>query len=106
MLGEDEDDEELAAEKGSSSESKSADSQQLAGVDPVSYEADGGDDLLPSYEDAPPPHDIAAGTSSSEKQRSQPQIHYVQPDDTLLGLSMRYGVDVRTAKCSQSTAPG
>lgn len=100
MLGDDEDDEELVAEERSSSKSKSADSQQVAGVVPVSYEAYGGDDLLPSYEDAPPSHDIAAGTSSSEKQRLQPQIHYIQPDDTLLGLSMRYGVDVRSVTCS------
>lgn len=31
-----------------------------------------------------------------EKDRPQPHIHYLRPEDTLLGLSMHYGIDVST----------
>lgn len=52
------------------------------------------DELPPRYDENGDPVNVASEKGTEEAKRSQPQLHYLQPDDTLLGLSMRYGVDV------------
>lgn len=56
----------------------------------------------PAEEDwgAPPAYDghgnaMEMGTDVKKEERVQPSIHYIRPEETLLGLSMKYGVDVR-----------
>lgn len=50
-------------------------------------------ELPPSYEDA-------EGVTVGDEKREQLVLHYIKPQDTLLGLSMLYKVEVRSAFAS------
>ncbi|GAA5976427.1 hypothetical protein JCM10908_005496 [Rhodotorula pacifica] len=94
VLGDDEDsaDEEDHAEKGRSPNRK----DEMARAD---------SEELPDYDDSTNVNAAAqVGGPSDGKERPQPHIHYLRPDDTLLGLSMQYGVDGR-ALCRQNNLP-
>lgn len=57
--------------------------------------ADGGDgaSMATSNQDGPPAYELATTTSPDREQCS---IHYIQPLETLRGIALHYGLDVRS----------
>lgn len=81
-------------------------------------ESDDDDEQPPPLDDEQPPAynlDDVGTSSATEKENEAPtqasrdekkrqddqvQVHYIKPDETLLGLAMRYRVDVRRHLCA------
>ncbi|KAG0667476.1 hypothetical protein C6P46_000007 [Rhodotorula mucilaginosa] len=86
----------------------SADEENTEGDQQKKAEQDGG--LVTAHECLPEYVDVGASASPQgrqlprEKERPQPHIHYLRPEDTLLGLSMQYGIDGR-ALCRHNSLP-
>lgn len=54
-------------------------------------------DQPPAYDDPKHPHDDDYETNEKEgAKRDQCNIHYIKPDETLLGLSLSYSIEVRS----------
>ena len=54
-------------------------------------------DQPPAYDDPKHPHDDDYETNEKEgTKRDQCNIHYIKPDETLLGLSLSYSIEVRS----------